>query len=111
MKALALVVALLSVPAFGADLVVGTGAAFGLSSAAAAVARSGDTIRIMPGTYYDCAVWQADDLTIEGGGEATRITDRIYQGMAIFVVTGRNVRIRNLALARARHLDGHGASL
>jgi hypothetical protein len=98
-------------PGFAAELVVGPGAAFRQPSAAAAVARPGDTIRILPGTYYDCAVWQADDLTIEGSGEATRIADRICQGKAIFVVTGRNVRIRNLALARARHLDGHGAAI
>jgi hypothetical protein len=26
-------------------------------------------------------------------------------------MTGRNVRVRNLALARARHLDGHGAAI
>jgi hypothetical protein len=89
----------------------GPGATFRLPSAAAAAARPGDTIRILPGTYYDCAVWRADDLTIEGGGEATRITDRICQGKALFIVTGRNVRIRNLALAGARHLDGHGAAI
>ena len=100
-------------PGFAAELVVGVGpgASFRLPSAAAAAARPGDTIRILPGTYYDCAVWRADDITIEGSGEATRITDRICQGKAIFVVTGRNVRIRNLVLARARHLDGHGAAI
>lgn len=98
-------------PGFAAELVVGPGAAFRQPSAAAAAAHPGDTIRILPGTYYDCAVWQTDDLTIEGSGEATRITDRICQGKAIFVVTGSNVRIRNLALARARHLDGHGAAI
>jgi hypothetical protein len=99
------------VSSYAGELVVGPGAAFGQPSAAAAAARPGDTIRILPGTYYDCAVWQADDLTIEGSGEATRITDRICQGKAIFVMTGRNARIRNLALARARHLDGHGAAI
>ncbi len=54
--------------AFAADLVVGggPGAAFRLPSAAAAAARPGDTIRILPGTYYDCAVWRADDLTNRG---------------------------------------------
>jgi hypothetical protein len=100
-------------PGFAAELVVGIGpgAAFRLPSAAAAVARPGDTIRILPGTYYDCAVLRTDDLTIEGSGAATRITDRICQGKAILVVTGRNVRIRNLVLARARHLDGHGAAI
>ena len=98
-------------PGFAAELVVGPGAAFRQPSAAAAAARAGDTVRILPGTYYDCAVWQTDDLTIEGSGEATRITDRVCQGKAIFVVIGRNVRIRNLVLARARHLDGHGAAI
>ena len=103
----------ISAPGFAAELVVGVGpgASFRLPSAAAAAARPGDTIRILPGTYYDCTVWRADDITIEGSGEATRITDRICQGKAIFVVTGRNVRIRNLVLARARHLDGHGAAI
>jgi len=100
-------------PGFTADLVVGNGpgASFRLPSAAAAAARPGDTVHILPGTYYDCAVWQTDNVTIEGSGEATRITDRICQGKAVFVVTGRNVRIRNLTLARARHLDGHGAAI
>lgn len=104
---------LLCARAFAGELLVGTGpeAAFSLPSAAAEVARAGDTIRIQPGTYYDCAVWQADDLTIEGSGEATLITDRICHGKAIFVVTGHNVRIRDLALTRARNLDGHGAAI
>lgn len=111
MLALCLALQAVCTPVSAADLVVGPGAAFRQPSAAAAAARTGDTIRILPGTYYDCAVWRADDLTIEGSGEATRITDRICEGKAIFVVTGRNARIRNLALARARSLDGHGAAI
>lgn len=100
-------------PAHATELVVGTGpgVAFRLPSEAAAAARPGDTIRILPGTYYDCAVWQADDLIIEGSGGATRITDRVCHGKAIFVVTGHNTRIRNLVLARARNLDGHAAAI
>ena len=99
--------------AYANVLVVGMGpdGAFRLPSEAAAVANPGDTIRILPGTYYDCAVWRGDNLIIEGSGEATRITDRVCQGKAIFVVAGRNVRIRNLTLARARNLDGHGAAI
>lgn len=98
-------------PASAADLVVGPGARLGQPSEAAAIARPGDTVRILPGTYYDCAVWRSDDITIEGSGEATRITDRICDGKAIFVVMGNNIRIRNLTLSRARHLDGHGAAI
>lgn len=101
----------ISVPGSAAELIVGPGLRLQQPSDAAAVVRSGDTVRILPGTYYDCAVWRADDLTIEGVGEATRITDRICDGKAIFVVVGSNVRIHNLALARARHLEGHGAAI
>jgi hypothetical protein len=111
MLLLCLMLPAICTPGFAAELLVGPGGAFHQPSAAAAAARPGDTIHILPGTYYDCAVWRADDLTIEGSGEATRITDRMCEGKAIFVVTGRNARIRNLTLARARHLDGHGAAI
>lgn len=98
-------------PAGGAELLVGPQAPFALPSAAAAAARPGDTVRIAPGTYYDCAVWRADRLLIEGAGAATRITDRICQGKAVFVVAADGVVIRGLALARARSLDGNAAAI
>ncbi|GGJ45260.1 hypothetical protein GCM10011320_60850 [Neoroseomonas lacus] len=97
--------------ASAAELIVGPGLRFQQPSEAATIAQSGDTVRIMPGTYYDCAVWRADDLTIEGSGESTRVTDRVCDGKAIFVIVGSNVRILNLTLARARHFEGHGAAI
>ena len=48
------------VPASSATLQVGAGKVFkDPSEAAAAAAKSGDVVRIDPGTYYDCAVWTA----------------------------------------------------
>lgn len=90
---------------------VGSGAPYPSPSAAAAAARHGDRVRILPGSYYDCAVWIADDLVIEGSGADTRITDRVCQGKAIFVVAGNNVTIRGLTLSRARSFDGHAAAI
>jgi hypothetical protein len=80
-------------------------------SAAAREAESGDTVNIEPGTYYDCAVWNQNHLTIAGTGPGVVITDTTCQGKAIFIVTGNEVTIRDLTLARARVPDGNGAGI
>jgi hypothetical protein len=93
-------------------LEVGAGRAFAQPSAAAAVARTGDTIRIAAGTYRDCAVWRADGLVIEGAGaEATVIAGRTCQGKGIFVITSRDVTVRGLSLSGARVPDANGAGI
>ncbi|MDB5407796.1 MAG: hypothetical protein JWL84_2708 [Rhodospirillales bacterium] len=79
-------------------------------SAAAKIAADGDTIEIGPGEYYDCAVWNAANLTIVGQDGAT-ITDVSCQGKALFVIVGHDVTIRNLTFARARVPDGNGAGI
>jgi hypothetical protein len=82
-------------------------------SQAARIVNSGDTVRIepMPGGYYDCAIWRADDLTIEGVGNDVRLTDMTCQGKAIFVTAGKRITIRNLTFARARVPDRNGAGI
>lgn len=82
-------------------------------SDAARLVHSGDTVDIepMPGGYYDCAVWHADDLTIEGIGNDVRLTDMTCQGKAIFVTAGNRITIRNLTFARARVPDKNGAGI
>lgn len=80
-------------------------------SKAVAAARSGDTIELAPGTYYDCAVVGQDDLTIQGAGPGVVLTDTTCQGKALLVVTGSRVTIRNLTLQRARVPDGNGAGI
>lgn len=90
---------------------VGPDRAFKLPSAAAAVAAPGDTIVIAPGEYFDCAVWAARGLTIEGGGEGAVITDKTCEGKALFITRGDDITIRNLTFTRARVPDANGAGI
>jgi len=92
---------------------VGAGKPYATPSAAAAAAGPGDTIMIAPGQYYDCAILSHDHMTIEGTGDPASIvlTDKTCQGKALLIVTGRDVTIRNLTLARARVNDGNGAGI
>jgi hypothetical protein len=92
-------------------LQVGPGKVFQDPSAAAARAQNGDTIEIAPGTYYDCAVWRANNLTIEGAGPGVVITDKTCMGKGLFVIDGNDVTVRNLTLQRARVPDNNGAGI
>jgi hypothetical protein len=103
--------ALIAVPAAAATLMVGSGQPYKAPSEAVAAARPGDTIRIAPGTYYDCAIWTTGNLTIEGSGPGVVLTDKICQGKAIFVIDADNVTVDNLTFARARAADGNGAGI
>ncbi len=108
---LAWLASLAVLPAGAATLMVGPGQPYKAPSDAAAAASPGDTIRIAPGTYYDCAIWQANNLTIEGTGPGVVLTDKICQGKAIFVVHANDVKIDNLVFQRARAPDGNGAGI
>jgi hypothetical protein len=92
-------------------LEVGPGKSYDQPSAAAAAAQNGDTIRIAPGQYFDCAVLRQNDLTIEGTGPDVVLTDKTCQGKALLVIDGTNVTVRNLTLQRARVADGNGAGI
>jgi len=98
--------------AMAATLRVGAGMPYKLPSDAAAAAHDGDHIEIAAGTYAGCAVWKADNLTIEGAGpDATVISGRPCQGKALFITQGRNITIRNLALTGAHVADFNGAGI
>ncbi len=94
-------------------LEVGEGKAYKLPSLAAAAARDGDVVKIFPGEYFDCAVWQANKLVVEGVGDADKviITDKSCNGKALFITTGADITIRNLTLTRARVPDTNGAGI
>lgn len=92
-------------------LEVGAGKDYKSPSAAAAAAADGDRVAIEPGEYFDCAVWHASNLVVEGTGPGVVITDKACQGKGLFVITGNNVTVRNLTLTRARVPDGNGAGI
>lgn len=98
--------------ASAATLEVGSGKTYPAPSAAAAAAHDGDHIVIAAGSYFDCAVWKANNLTIEGAApDSTVITDKACMGKALFITTGNNITVRNLTLTRARVPDGNGAGI
>jgi hypothetical protein len=98
-------------PSAPATLKVGPSQTFKTPSAAAAVAKNGDYIEIEPGQYFDCAVWSADDLVIEGTGPGVVITDKTCMGKGLFVIEGNNTTVRNLTLTRSRVPDMNGAGI
>jgi pectate lyase len=100
-----------AVPAAAATLMVGPDQQYKAPSDAARDAEPGDTIQIAAGTYFDCAVWHTDNLTIVGTGSGAVLTDKTCQGKAIFVVHANDVAIRNITFQRARVPDGNGAGI
>jgi hypothetical protein len=94
-----------------ATLQVGPKALLKTPSAAAALAQNGDVVVIAPGTYFDCAVWHADNLTIEGSGPGVVLTDTPCEEKASFVIRGNGVLVRNLTFTRIRVPDRNGAGI
>jgi hypothetical protein len=95
-----------------ATLEVGTSKTCKLPSIAAAAAHDGDHIAITAGSYSDCAVWKANDLTIEGAeAYTTVISGTPCAGKALFIAQGNAITIRNLALTDAHVADLNGAGI
>jgi hypothetical protein len=83
-------------------------------SAAAAVARDGDTVLIDAGTYVgDVATWTQDDLTLRGvGGRAHLQADgQSAQGKAIWVIAGDRTTVDRLEFSGATVPDQNGAGI
>jgi len=96
-------------PPAGNVLTVGPGMALALPSDAARAAKSGDTVKIMPGTYSDCARWDASDLVVEGIGAGVTITDKVCDDKGLFITRGRNITVRNITFLAA-HASSHNGS-
>ncbi len=94
-------------------LEVGADKPFKQPSDAAAEAQDGDRIQIAPGEYFDCAVWRANNLVIEGTGQPqdTVITDKTCGGKGLFLTDGTGITVRNLTLTRARVADNNAAGI
>ncbi|MGE0098159.1 MAG: right-handed parallel beta-helix repeat-containing protein [Hydrogenophaga sp.] len=100
--------------ATGRVLEVGPGKPYAAPSAAAAVAQSGDVIKIAAGDYRgDVASWNASNLTICGiGGRARLFADgRNAQGKGIWVVSGSNITIDSMEFHNATVPDENGAGI
>ena len=107
-----LAAALLAIaPADARVLGAGPGQEFNLPSQAIAAAREGDTVLIEPGTYYDCATWVVDAVTIAGRAPGVVLSDTTCAAKAILVIRGNDAIVRDLTLARARVPDGNGAGI
>jgi hypothetical protein len=93
---------------------VGPDRALTTPSAAAAVARDGDTVLIDAGTYSgDVATWTQDDLTLRGdGGRAhLRADGQDAQGKAIWVIAGDRTTVDRIELSGAAVPDRNGAGI
>jgi hypothetical protein len=99
------------VPASAATLSVGPNEQYKMPSEAVRDVRVGDTVQIAEGTYFDCAVWSTDKLTIVGLGTGAVLSDKTCQGKAIFVVHANDITIRNITFTRARVPDENGAGI
>jgi hypothetical protein len=80
-------------------------------SAAAAVAKDGDVVRIDPGEYVDCAIWRASALTLEAPDGEAHVRDRACGEKAIWVVAGDDVTVDNVTFSGARVADQNGAGI
>lgn len=93
---------------------VGPDRALPTPSAAAAVARDGDTVLIDPGTYSgDVATWTQDDLTLRGDGGRVhlRADGQDAQGKAIWVVAGDRTTVDRIEFSGAAVADRNGAGI
>lgn len=93
---------------------VGPDRSLATPSAAAAVARDGDTVLIDAGTYVgDVATWTQDDLTLRGdGGRAhLRVDGESAQGKAIWVIAGDRTTVDRVEFSGATVPDQNGAGI
>lgn len=95
-------------------LLVGPGKTYPVPSAAAAVAQSGDVVKISSGDYRgDVATWSANSLTICGiGGRARLFADgKSAQGKGTWVISGSNVTIDSIEFHDSKVPDQNGAGI
>jgi hypothetical protein len=94
-----------------AVLYAGEGKPFRTPSAAIAKAKDGDTVRVAPGEYEDCAAIKQNNLTLEGMGGEVTMRGKTCDGKAILIVKGSGVVVRGLMLANAKVPNGNGAGI
>lgn len=98
-------------PAKARELNVGPTRVLKVPSQAATLAMTGDIIRIDPGTYADCAVWNASNLLIEAAGPGVTLAGKTCAEKGIFVVLGADTTIRGITFANAKVIWHNGAGI
>lgn len=102
---------LCAVPAAARVLEVGASRVLKVPSQAATVAVHGDVVRIDPGVYADCAVWEASRLVIEAAGPEVLLAGKTCAGKGIFIILGNDIVVRGLSFADARVAGHNGAGI
>jgi len=104
-----------ALPGFsGRTLRVGPQQTFRTIAAAAAAARSGDSVEIDAGDYVaDVAVWRQHYLTIRGRGGKVRLiaAGASAEGKAIWVIGGKEITVENIIFTGAKVSDQNGAGI
>ena len=109
--ALLIAALLIASPAAARQLQVGPHRALKLPSQAAAIAANGDVIRIDPGTYADCATWNAARLLIEATGPGVLLAGKTCAEKGIFITQGDDITIRGITFADASVAWHNGAGI
>lgn len=109
--ALLLVALPFAAPAAARTIAVGPDHKLTRPSQAAAIVQDGDTVLIAPGTYYDCAFWHANHITIAAAAPGVVMTDTACAGKASFVISGTDVTVRGITFQRIRVPDQNGAGI
>lgn len=83
-----------------------------LQQAVDAIGAGRGTIAVAPGTYRECAVQEAGDLTIVANGPGKAVFDRATcEGKAALVLRGRSARLSGLVFRGMAVSDGNGAGV
>jgi len=92
-------------------LAVGPTRVLKVPSQAATIAGDGDVVRIDPGTYADCAIWNPSHLLIEAAGPGVVIAGKTCAEMGIFITRGNDITIRGITFADASVIWHNGAGI
>ncbi|MFN3510705.1 MAG: right-handed parallel beta-helix repeat-containing protein, partial [Tsuneonella troitsensis] len=83
-----------------------------LQQAVDAIGAGRGTIAVAPGTYRECAVQEAGDLTIVASEPGKAVFDRATcEGKAALVLRGRSARLSGLVFRGMAVPDGNGAGV
>ena len=108
------VAAVLGQPAQGAPFtIVESGRGYGsLQQAVDAIGGGDGTISVAPGTYRQCAVQQAGNVTIAAAEPGTVVFDGVTcEGKAALVLRGRSARISGVTFRAMEVPDRNGAGI